>query len=116
MGLRRRANQVYAIEFGLAKKYKDSSTHQHIRFYVFKERITDVKQSNAKHEIKKTKKIKFPGFCGHAKTWVSIFATREELKKRAFRPIFDTSRSRAPRRRFSLSLGRLFLIFHDCKS
>ncbi|XP_020226301.1 casein kinase 1-like protein 1 [Cajanus cajan] len=32
MGLGRRANQVYAIDFGLAKKYKDSSTHQHIPY------------------------------------------------------------------------------------
>ncbi|MQL81498.1 hypothetical protein Taro_013955 [Colocasia esculenta] len=30
MGLGRRANQVYIIDFGLAKKYRDSSTHQHI--------------------------------------------------------------------------------------
>ncbi|KAL9276764.1 hypothetical protein ACSQ67_025692 [Phaseolus vulgaris] len=32
MGLGRRANQVYAIDFGLAKKYGDSSTHQHIPY------------------------------------------------------------------------------------
>ncbi|KVH97927.1 Protein kinase, ATP binding site-containing protein, partial [Cynara cardunculus var. scolymus] len=32
MGLGRRANQVYAIDFGLAKKYRDSSTHQHIPY------------------------------------------------------------------------------------
>ncbi|CAL0327880.1 unnamed protein product [Lupinus luteus] len=32
MGLGRRANQVYCIDFGLAKKYKDSSTHQHIPY------------------------------------------------------------------------------------
>lgn len=31
MGLGRRANQVYIIDFGLAKKYKDS-THQHIPY------------------------------------------------------------------------------------
>ncbi|XP_048127265.1 casein kinase 1-like protein 1 [Rhodamnia argentea] len=30
MGLGRRANLVYVIDFGLAKKYRDSSTHQHI--------------------------------------------------------------------------------------
>ncbi|XP_027339559.1 casein kinase 1-like protein 1 isoform X2 [Abrus precatorius] len=32
MGLGRRANQVYCIDFGLAKKYRDSSTHQHIPY------------------------------------------------------------------------------------
>ncbi|KAE9585928.1 hypothetical protein Lal_00010246 [Lupinus albus] len=32
MGLGRRANQVYAIDFGLAKKYRDNSTHQHIPY------------------------------------------------------------------------------------
>ncbi|KAI3773320.1 hypothetical protein L1987_47845 [Smallanthus sonchifolius] len=32
MGLGRRANQVYAIDFGLAKKYSDSTTHQHIPY------------------------------------------------------------------------------------
>ncbi|XP_020587504.1 casein kinase I-like isoform X2 [Phalaenopsis equestris] len=32
MGLGRRENQVYVIDFGLAKKYRDSSTHQHIPY------------------------------------------------------------------------------------
>ncbi|XP_073302545.1 casein kinase 1-like protein 2 [Primulina huaijiensis] len=32
MGLGRRANQVFAIDFGLAKKYRDSSTHKHIPY------------------------------------------------------------------------------------
>ncbi|KAI4335276.1 hypothetical protein L6164_013938 [Bauhinia variegata] len=32
MGLGRRANQVYCIDFGLAKKYRDSTTHQHIPY------------------------------------------------------------------------------------
>ncbi|XP_073043974.1 casein kinase 1-like protein 2 [Primulina eburnea] len=32
MGLGRRANQVYIIDFGLAKKYRDNSTHQHIPY------------------------------------------------------------------------------------
>ncbi|KAK3007441.1 hypothetical protein RJ639_014988 [Escallonia herrerae] len=32
MGLGRRANQVYVIDFGLAKKYRDSSTHAHIPY------------------------------------------------------------------------------------
>ncbi|XP_042060365.1 casein kinase 1-like protein 2 isoform X1 [Salvia splendens] len=32
MGLGRRANQVYVIDFGLAKKYRDSSNHQHIPY------------------------------------------------------------------------------------
>ncbi|XP_075523328.1 casein kinase 1-like protein 2 [Primulina tabacum] len=32
MGLGKRANQVYAIDFGLAKKYRDSSTQQHIPY------------------------------------------------------------------------------------
>ncbi|KAF7814090.1 casein kinase 1-like protein 2 [Senna tora] len=32
MGLGRRANQVYIIDFGLAKKYRDTSTHQHIPY------------------------------------------------------------------------------------
>ncbi|KAJ6327627.1 hypothetical protein OIU78_014485 [Salix suchowensis] len=32
MGLGRLANQVYAIDFGLAKKYRDTSTHQHIPY------------------------------------------------------------------------------------
>ncbi|CAI9293665.1 unnamed protein product [Lactuca saligna] len=32
MSLGRCANQVYAIDFGLAKKYRDSSTHRHIPY------------------------------------------------------------------------------------
>ncbi|XP_015639233.1 casein kinase 1-like protein 2 isoform X3 [Oryza sativa Japonica Group] len=32
MGLGKRANQVYVIDFGLAKKYRDTSTHQHIPY------------------------------------------------------------------------------------
>ncbi|KAM7258399.1 hypothetical protein ACFE04_014140 [Oxalis oulophora] len=32
MGLGRRANQVYCIDFGLAKKYRDSASHQHIPY------------------------------------------------------------------------------------
>ncbi|KAE9468008.1 hypothetical protein C3L33_00150, partial [Rhododendron williamsianum] len=32
MGLGRRANQVYVIDFGLAKKFRDSTTHQHIPY------------------------------------------------------------------------------------
>ncbi|KAL8139843.1 hypothetical protein V2J09_005864 [Rumex salicifolius] len=32
MGLGRRANQVYVIDFGLAKKYRDSTSHQHIPY------------------------------------------------------------------------------------
>ncbi|CAN8257607.1 unnamed protein product [Cochlearia groenlandica] len=32
MGLGRRANQVCIIDFGLAKKYRDSSTHRHIPY------------------------------------------------------------------------------------
>ncbi|XP_034691565.1 casein kinase 1-like protein 6 isoform X3 [Vitis riparia] len=32
MGLGRRANQVYAIDFGLAKKYRDLQTHKHIPY------------------------------------------------------------------------------------
>ncbi|XP_020105707.1 casein kinase 1-like protein 2 isoform X1 [Ananas comosus] len=32
MGLGRRANQVYIIDFGLAKKYRDTTTHQHIPY------------------------------------------------------------------------------------
>ncbi|KAK9705462.1 hypothetical protein RND81_07G058900 [Saponaria officinalis] len=32
MGLRRRANQVYSIDFGLAKKYRDTTTRQHIPY------------------------------------------------------------------------------------
>ncbi|KAH6773404.1 casein kinase 1-like protein 2 [Perilla frutescens var. hirtella] len=32
MGLGRHANQVYAIDFGLAKKYRDTATHQHIPY------------------------------------------------------------------------------------
>ncbi|KAK4780990.1 hypothetical protein SAY87_017096 [Trapa incisa] len=32
MGLGRRASQVYIIDFGLAKKYRDTSTHQHIPY------------------------------------------------------------------------------------
>ncbi|KAL5999592.1 Casein kinase 1-like protein 1 [Asimina triloba] len=36
MGLGRRANQVYIIDFGLAKKYRDTSTHQHIPYSCLK--------------------------------------------------------------------------------
>ncbi|KAK4757749.1 hypothetical protein SAY87_019050 [Trapa incisa] len=32
IGVGRRANQVYMIDFGLAKKYKDSATNQHIPY------------------------------------------------------------------------------------
>ncbi|KAL4571831.1 hypothetical protein LXL04_018596 [Taraxacum kok-saghyz] len=32
MGLGRRANQVYIIDFGLVKKYRDTTTHQHIPY------------------------------------------------------------------------------------
>ncbi|MCO5610319.1 hypothetical protein L7F22_064555 [Adiantum nelumboides] len=32
MGLGRRANQVYIIDFGLAKKYRDPASHQHIPY------------------------------------------------------------------------------------
>ncbi|GAB2219547.1 hypothetical protein Drorol1_Dr00007184 [Drosera rotundifolia] len=32
MGLGRRANQVYVIDFGLAKKYRDTASHQHIPY------------------------------------------------------------------------------------
>ncbi|XP_039018717.1 casein kinase 1-like protein 1 isoform X2 [Hibiscus syriacus] len=32
MGLGRHANQVYIIDYGLAKKYRDNSTHQHIPY------------------------------------------------------------------------------------
>ncbi|GAB4836095.1 Casein kinase 1-like protein 10 [Ancistrocladus abbreviatus] len=32
MGLGRKANQVYAIDYGLAKKYKDLQTHKHIPY------------------------------------------------------------------------------------
>ncbi|XP_052171743.1 casein kinase 1-like protein 6 isoform X2 [Diospyros lotus] len=32
MGLGRRANQVYIIDFGLAKKYRDLQTHKHIPY------------------------------------------------------------------------------------
>uniref|UniRef100_A0A0C9RN82 non-specific serine/threonine protein kinase n=1 Tax=Wollemia nobilis TaxID=56998 RepID=A0A0C9RN82_9CONI len=32
MGLGRRANQVYIIDFGLAKKYRDTVSHQHIPY------------------------------------------------------------------------------------
>ncbi|PKI36569.1 hypothetical protein CRG98_043037 [Punica granatum] len=37
IGLGRRANQVYIIDFGLAKKYRDSATNQHIPYSYFKE-------------------------------------------------------------------------------
>ncbi|XP_058213642.1 casein kinase 1-like protein 1 [Rhododendron vialii] len=32
MGLGRRAKQVYIIDFGLAKKYRDNKTHQHVPY------------------------------------------------------------------------------------
>ncbi|KAB5514023.1 hypothetical protein DKX38_027929 [Salix brachista] len=32
MGLGRKANQVYVIDFGLAKRYRDATTHQHIPY------------------------------------------------------------------------------------
>jgi len=32
MGLARRGNQVYVIDYGLAKKYRDPKTHQHIPY------------------------------------------------------------------------------------
>ena len=32
MGLGKKGNLVYIIDFGLAKKYRDSRTHQHIAY------------------------------------------------------------------------------------
>ncbi len=32
MGLGRKGNLVYIIDFGLAKKYRDARTHQHIPY------------------------------------------------------------------------------------
>jgi len=32
MGLGKKGNLVYVIDFGLAKKYRDSKTHQHIPY------------------------------------------------------------------------------------
>jgi len=32
MGLGKKGNLVYIIDFGLAKKYRDSKTHQHIPY------------------------------------------------------------------------------------
>ncbi|KAM0034300.1 putative protein kinase CK1-CK1 family [Helianthus debilis subsp. tardiflorus] len=32
MGLGRKANQVYIIDYGLAKKYRDFQTHKHIPY------------------------------------------------------------------------------------
>jgi len=32
IGLGKRANLVYAIDFGLVKKYRDQKTHQHIPY------------------------------------------------------------------------------------
>lgn len=32
MGLGKRGNLVYIIDFGLAKKYRDARTHQHIPY------------------------------------------------------------------------------------
>ena len=32
MGLGKKGNLVYVIDFGLAKKYRDSKTHQHISY------------------------------------------------------------------------------------
>jgi len=32
MGMQKRGNQVYLIDYGLAKKYRDSKTHQHIPY------------------------------------------------------------------------------------
>jgi len=32
IGLGRKANTIYAIDFGLAKKFRDSKTHQHIQY------------------------------------------------------------------------------------
>lgn len=32
MGLGKRGNLVYMIDFGLAKKYRDARTHQHIPY------------------------------------------------------------------------------------
>jgi casein kinase 1 len=32
IGLGRKANTIYAIDYGLAKKYRDSKTHQHIQY------------------------------------------------------------------------------------
>ncbi|KAI3694777.1 hypothetical protein L1987_77757 [Smallanthus sonchifolius] len=32
MGLSRKANQVYIIDFGLAKRYRDATTHRHIPY------------------------------------------------------------------------------------
>jgi len=32
MGLGRKANQVYLIDFGLAKRYRDANTNRHIPY------------------------------------------------------------------------------------
>ncbi|GAA0171509.1 non-receptor serine/threonine protein kinase [Lithospermum erythrorhizon] len=46
MGLGRKANQIYMIDFGLAKKYRESSNHRHIPYRENKNLIgTVVKQS-----------------------------------------------------------------------
>ncbi|PRQ43570.1 putative protein kinase CK1-CK1 family [Rosa chinensis] len=38
MGLGRKANQVYIIDYGLAKKYRDLQTHKHIPYRAKQER------------------------------------------------------------------------------
>ncbi|KAB5553235.1 hypothetical protein DKX38_010546 [Salix brachista] len=46
MGLGRKANQVYVIDFGLAKRYKDPTTHQHIAYRLVFSSLPPSKREN----------------------------------------------------------------------
>ncbi|CAI9290528.1 unnamed protein product [Lactuca saligna] len=56
IGLGRRANQVYAIDFRLAKKYRDSSTHQHIPYRENKNLIGTTRYANMNPSLMKHKR------------------------------------------------------------
>ncbi|KAG6467285.1 hypothetical protein ZIOFF_074895 [Zingiber officinale] len=71
MGLGRRANQVYIIDFGLAKKYRDTSTHQHIPY---RQRHTLI------HEILLLREQKFNWDCPLCKCEYTSWYRRDDLE------------------------------------
>ncbi|CAI9294631.1 unnamed protein product [Lactuca saligna] len=73
IGLGRRANQVYAIDFRLAKKYRDSSTHQHIPYRENKNLIGTTRYANMNPSLMKHKRSNIVGLP------VSILLLKEDV-------------------------------------